>query len=275
MIRTENTQNGKPNAAASCLTKMLSTIRMTGFDIRRASFTSMEDTLYVVDHIKPFNRRGCTRSIVVRGVPGEYTKIPLFQNDNSLLIYRYCEAMFKRNPSKIKNALVLGGGGGTVPFYLLRADREIVLDIVERCPEMIKISKKYFLHRFITGGRVRYDQGNAQDFDPMGKRYGFIFCDLFVRDQVVGFVTEYGFACKIHDMITADGLLVINAGCLSPEMQCKTSGAYTRVFKHVYMLKENQACIYICCDAGLKDISIKDGCYSKLDSLYYKRLIQC
>ncbi len=205
--------------------------------IHRESFSVGYTRLIVEDRIPVFSPWRGERILRIAGTTAFYSAVPLCSAGNRLLCYNYCEDALNKQaqkPGYYRHALVLGCGGGAIPGWLLGKYPDIKVDVVDRSPEIIAVSKKYFLHKWEKSGRLMYTCVDAHDFKPPNYSYQFIFCDLFDGENLAPLVYDRSFAEKLRSMISDDGLLVINCGF---DHQNDVWTEYQGVFEHLRIVE--------------------------------------
>lgn len=150
-----------------------------------------------------------------------YSRIPLDPENKVLMVYSYCApilGMLKGSGTPIDRTLVLGGGGGAVPLYILQSYPDAKADVVEINAESIRISREHFLKAYASGADARANliQGDAkQAVADLAPGYAFIFCDLYIGGEQVDFVFDERFLADVSRLCGEDGVLVINGSSLS------------------------------------------------------------
>lgn len=187
-----------------------------GFGIKRKRYITSNEILWVVDEVNIINRTKWNRKVIVEGVKGEYSRIPLKVNKDQLIIYKYCQETLEAFSSiQVDSSLILGGAGCTVPYYLLHKYDKSKTTIVEISPESIEMSKDYFLKFFVNKDRVSFICGDAKNvittINPASK-FDFIFCDLFIGENVIDLVFDAEFMSKLSSLLRGKGVLIINLG---------------------------------------------------------------
>ncbi len=165
----------------------------------------------VVDHITYPNIIKSARSLNIVNMPGEYSRIPLFQK--KLLVYTFCEDVLNEYKLNVKKALVLGGGGCSIPIFLEQNYNNCQIEVIEKNKEIIKISKKYFLKK---KSKVNLICKDARKYifninsKECKKGYDFVFFDLFDRDKISELTFQKEFQKEL--MVNIKGIIVINLG---------------------------------------------------------------
>ena len=118
----------------------------------------------------------------------------------------------------IDTALILGGGCCTIPrFMIKRFDNSVYIDSVEYMPEIIEITKKYFLKGLATD-KLNIINGDAFRFiNETETKYNVIFVDLFNGGRIVENVISESFIKNIHQHMANDAIAIVNT------FQCSTT----------------------------------------------------
>lgn len=195
----------------------------------------IEDTIFWRDKTRNF------RTLRVDGSNLVYSRIPLDPKENALLVYNYCApllGMLKGSGVSIRRTLVLGGGGGAVPRYILQNYEKATCDTVEINAESIRIAEQYFLPEFSgEGGRSHMIQADAkQAVKTLEAPYQFIFCDLYIGGQPIDAVLSHEFMTDVSRLAGDKGLLVINGGGLTMEGAGLVLINLLETFKYAWLL---------------------------------------
>lgn len=166
----------------------------------------------------------------------------------------------------------MGGGGGTVPLYLLQNYSNVKVDIIEKSITIIKLSKKYFLNKYLKTNKLTFIQADALQYQHFDKQYDFVFCDLFIRDCAVPFLLEDDFIKKLHRITARKGILIINAGSIPKDTDLLFLSKYGNMFQKVYKICDGKASVYLCCNREI-NISSYDGIrFNKYDRYYLEQI---
>lgn len=191
-----------------------------GVTIRRGAYQDgdlrvlVEDTHYLGGDEESF------RGLRVDALDVTYSRIPLKRGSGALLVYGYCApliAMAAAQAGGLNRALVLGGGGGAVPLYMLRNYDEAQVDIVEYSAGAVDACARFFLPDYVgEGGRARLIQADAREaVHDLDGSYTFLFCDLYVADEPAEITYDAAFAKEMSRLVADEGLLVVNGGGLT------------------------------------------------------------
>lgn len=113
---------------------------------------------------------------------------------------------------KPKRVLILGGGGGSVAYTLLRDGLADFVDAVEKHAQVIDIAKQYFLPKPIPSS-LRFIEKDAYAYvQQVQKPYDFIFVDVFSGITIPSQFMDAPFASYLKRALHTKGLLVINFG---------------------------------------------------------------
>ncbi len=194
-------------------------------------------TLIITDIIDLLFFWRSSRLLSVAGTGIFYSNIPLFPCYQRLMCYNYCVAALQNNKKDFyKKVMVLGCGGGAMPLWLLKRYPQATVDVVELFPEIIEISKAYFLKKWENSNRLFYHCIDARDYEAPAENYQFIFCDLFDGKDLAPVVTEQDFAKKLHSLLCVNGVLVINCGFFHLG---KVRRVFQDFFSHIEIVKRD------------------------------------
>ncbi|MCL2768336.1 MAG: fused MFS/spermidine synthase, partial [Synergistaceae bacterium] len=164
------------------------------------------------------------------------------------LVFEYTKfydlAFFYRN--EIRNVLMLGGGGYSVPKYLAANFPEVSVDVVELDPGMTAAAKEHF--GFIQNEKTRIFHEDARTFinraDEMTGKYDAIFWDIFTSEYNIPFhLTTVESALRAYSLLSDNGVTVMN---IISAVEGKSGGvfqgmyaAFSKVFPHVRIFLAN------------------------------------
>ncbi|MCL1941706.1 MAG: fused MFS/spermidine synthase, partial [Synergistaceae bacterium] len=135
---------------------------------------------------------------------------------------------------EIKNVLMLGGGGYTIPKYLAADYPAVLVDVVELDPGMTAVAEKYF--GFAKNERTKIYHEDARTFlnransaeNESANKYDAIFWDTFTSEYNIPFhLTTVESARRAHDLLSDDGITVMN-------IISSADGKKGGVFKGIY-----------------------------------------
>ncbi|KKQ24862.1 MAG: Spermine synthase [Candidatus Woesebacteria bacterium GW2011_GWA1_37_8] len=132
--------------------------------------------------------------------------------DSDELLFEYINQLtlighFKPNAEKV---LFIGGGGYSLPSYLLNKNPKLVADVVEIDPMVSTVAKKYFnvpqtdrLHSFNIDGRNFINHAS--------EKYDVIVLDAYRDELIMPFeLITIEAVGKYFDLLSDDGILAIN-----------------------------------------------------------------
>lgn len=112
-----------------------------------------------------------------------------------------------------RNALLLGGGGGSVGLSLMSDFSFSRVDIAEQSRLMIRIARSFFIPSGLHG--LRYYNAEAGAFVQQAKRqYHLVFVDLFRGIELVEQFFTHNTLMTTRSLVSPRGLLIINFGSL-------------------------------------------------------------
>lgn len=113
---------------------------------------------------------------------------------------------FCPRPSSI---LVLGLGGGVVPWVLSKTFREAHVDVVEIDDEMLKAAENYF--GFTPSDRLRVHIADARSFiDRIDQAYDLIILDTYCGINLSESVNNRSFFEDCAELVSDRGILAVN-----------------------------------------------------------------
>lgn len=112
----------------------------------------------------------------------------------------------------IKNSVVLGCAGCSIPRFIALRYPESKIIGVELCKEFITIAKKHFLLDQISN-RFELLQGDAIKFieeRKLTEKQSIIFVDIFNNNKIIPEVFTDEFLTPLYESVAEDGLVLIN-----------------------------------------------------------------
>jgi len=188
-------------------------IHTKGVYIQRHRFKTRGHEYEIVDHIYPTKPDSNTRGVYSKDgwslsqiymTPQPEWKFKQF----GLLV----KTMFKDKREALKTALVLGGGGASIPIDLMRTYKTIHVDIVEISTSMILITEKYFLS-MVDNSRYKVHCQDAYDFIlQTSHTYDLVFFDIPDHKEMSAKFSGEKFVGKLSKRISPRGVILINFG---------------------------------------------------------------
>jgi len=150
-------------------------------------------------------------------------------NDHVFDYTKFYDLAFFYRP-EIKNVLMLGGGGYTIPKYLAAYFPKVLVDVVELDPGMTKAAEKYF--EFVKNENTRIFHEDARTFLNRAVKtkdiYDAIFLDIFSSEYNIPFhLTTVESIKHVYDMLADDGIAIMN-------VISAADGSKGGVFKGIY-----------------------------------------
>jgi len=139
------------------------------------------------------------------------------------------------NPRKV---LIVGLGGGVLPTALSKMFPEIVIDVVEIDPAVVKVAQQFFA--FHPGENVRVFEEDGRVFikraGKTDQRYDLIMLDAFDHEYIPEHLLTREFLLEVKKLLAADGVLAANTFS-SSRLYHHESVTYTAVFGDFYNLR--------------------------------------
>jgi spermidine synthase len=115
--------------------------------------------------------------------------------------------------TEIKNVLMLGGGGYSVPKHLAANYPLVSVDVVELDPGMTAAAQKYF--EFVVNEKTRVYHEDARTFlnrtSKTEEKYDAIFWDTFSSEYNIPFhLTTVESAKHAYELLPDDGIMIMN-----------------------------------------------------------------
>jgi spermidine synthase len=131
----------------------------------------------------------------------------------------------------IKNVAILGGGCCSLPrFIIKRFGNTIFIDSIEYLPQIIDLTKKYFLNGLQTDKLNIIEADAFQYVKSTTTKYDFIFVDLFVGGNSIEQSHTKNFLEELSRLSTEQSLVVFN-GYNRTLQQCKDT---CEIGKHLF-----------------------------------------
>ena len=173
--------------------------------------------------------RGAARQSLVRlndplHIEFEYARIALVS------------VAFSRQPPR--RVLVMGLGGGTLPVFFHRTYPDVLIDVVEIDPEVVRISKRYF--NVEEDQRLRIHVGDGRDFleKVSAETYDIIILDAFGASEVPMHLRTQEFLRAVRLALRPDGVSVSNIwGPSANAGYFDMMATHNVVFDEIYAIK--------------------------------------
>lgn len=154
------------------------------------------------------------------------------------LSQRMIDAYFRKE--QMKNALVLGCAGCTIPRFLTLHYKTCNVTGIEYSQQFVDIARRYF---FNDEMRSRFelirDDGFAYVEKAVGKRqYELVYTDIYVADYIHPKVYTQEFVQQLYDIISDGGLAVINSFRVPFERIKEFVGSIKAPFGALYIIEQ-------------------------------------
>jgi spermidine synthase len=131
--------------------------------------------------------------------------------------------------------LVLGLGGGAIPFLLHSILEKAVIDVVEIDPEMPAIAKKYFY--FPISERLRLFIDDAFFFvRDTKKNYDIVLMDAYIENKIPETVDNTAFFAETARVLAPNGIFVANLMTVNKEHFENIIERMSGIFKDIWLL---------------------------------------
>lgn len=150
---------------------------------------------------------------------------------------RMMMASLALNPEP-KRVLMIGLGGGTLPLALDELYPELVQDVVEIDPAVVRVAREYF--RFAPSDRVKVIAQDGRVFvkraAQRGERYDLIMLDAFNGDYIPEHLMTREFLEEVRALLADGGVLAANTFSISALYEAE-SATYAAVYAPFFNLK--------------------------------------
>lgn len=174
------------------------------------------DTAYThISVAESIDRRNGRRVRIMITDPDSAQSLMYLDNPSELVseYTKFYDLAFHYKPDT-KRVLMLGGGGYSVPKYILAAHKDVSIDVVELDPGITDTARKYFalqdnpnMRIFHEDARTFLNRAMAEKLEP----YDAVFMDTFNSAVVIPFqLTTIEAGKRLRSLIKPDGVLVVN-----------------------------------------------------------------
>ncbi|MFZ5845097.1 MAG: spermidine synthase, partial [Patescibacteria group bacterium] len=184
-----------------------------GIYLRRRRFRAGRQNYEIRDFFIPLEPKENFREIVAVGQNAIVSRIFLSPRPD-WAYFPFIPAVLQLHRLKrFKRALILGGGGGSVIYNLGQNYPSLKIDVVEKYPTMITMTKQYFLPKLTSQPSLTFYNLDAAVFvNKAPSRYDFIFVDLFEVNTIPKQCLTKHFILKLRSLLAANGLMIVNFG---------------------------------------------------------------
>lgn len=211
-----------------------------GAAIVQKTFTVNGKIYFVRDFIFPLKRRASFRDIYPSEDYGTLARLYLKTQKKWSYLDSIRELVTKNLPKK-SSALVLGGGGATIPLGLLE-NFQISSDVVEISPAMIQIAHQFFLPlRERSFGsqlvNIQFIQADAFQFILKNKKhYGLVVVDIFNGTRLLPKTKNETF---IRKLVKTGEYILVNFGI---EKTTKDLHRYFTIYTKIFRYSKIYSC---------------------------------
>jgi len=157
-------------------------------------------------HLDVVDSKG-TRTLYLNGL----SHSAMYLNNTNDLVFLYTEMFnlaFAFN-SNIQNVLFIGGGGFSTPKYFLENYPDMIVDVVEIDPDVIKVAKDYFNLKEDTRLSI-YNRDGRVYITNSNKKYDLIVLDAYSKTYVPFHLMTKEFFMELKKDLTPDGIVASN-----------------------------------------------------------------
>lgn len=185
----------------------------------RATIYDNDIELQIVDETDHLFEWKYSKRMLIDGRGGIYSAISFNCRHQPCLktVQEICDLWF--TPLAPPRALILGCAGCAIPRYIIMTFEKTIVTGVELSPELIRVARKYFLDG-IPPERFNLLNDDAENFIKNYNekcKFSIVFSDLFCGNHLVEDIYTESFFAALSKIIDKGGLLIINAGGISPE----------------------------------------------------------
>jgi spermidine synthase len=157
-------------------------------------------------HLDVVDSKGI-RTLYLNGLPHS----AMYLNNSNDLVFLYTEMFnlaFAFN-SNIQNVLFIGGGGFSTPKYFLENYPDMIIDVVEIDPDVIKVAKDYFNLKKDTRLAI-YNRDGRVYITNSNKKYDLIVLDAYSKTYIPFHLMTREFFVGLKKNLVPDGIVVSN-----------------------------------------------------------------
>jgi len=161
-------------------------------------------------------------------------------------IYHRSFADVMARAGRVRDVLVVGGGGFSYPRYLVAHDDDVRVDAVEIDPAVIKIAREhFFLDRAEAGAAGRLNVVCGDGWTHLREHHGeydVVVNDAFSGSRPLGPLSTEEGARVVHENLRDGGLYLANLRCPLEGRRSRALDAtlvtFAREFAHVWLIPE-------------------------------------
>lgn len=207
------------------------------YDTVAAEIVHRERSLYSTVIIKRTGRQTCML-FTVRADQRNQSCFDTRHPDRMVFTYTrmmMASLLLSEDPASIRNILVAGLGGGTLPKALSEVLPEAHIDVVEIDPAVVKLATEYF--PFSPSERIQVHTQDARVFTKRAqqrpRRYDLILLDAFNGDYIPEHLMTLEYLQETGNILADNGVLAANTFAIS-RLYDHESVTYTRAFGKVW-----------------------------------------
>ncbi len=167
------------------------------------------DRVFVIDD-------GEFRSLVFGSTHSRATQSKVLIKDPARLVFHYTEcsliglSLFRNYGKEVKNVLMIGLGGGSLPRFIKKYYPHADIDNVEIDPLIAAIAKKYFFVKESPTFRIFVEDGR-KFIERTSKKYDIILLDAFGADaDIPRQLTSFEFLGLMKSHLRPGGIVITN-----------------------------------------------------------------
>jgi hypothetical protein len=194
--------------AATFLTfSLLYCAAVFGISVRKYVFFEHGQKHQVIDLLFPLHPAKNTRTLTVN--ESFASKIYLSPSRTWAYLDKI-RIVLEKNSVVPQTALILGGGGCTVPLMLQHSYKMREISVVENSERMIACAKKYFI-RYNNMLKLLHLDARTH-LSETTKKYDFILVDVFKGEKLDNLISDDNFLDALLLRVHIKGLVVVNFG---------------------------------------------------------------
>lgn len=131
------------------------------------------------------------------------------------LVWGKIVQLIQREEPELKNVLILGLGGGTVPHLISKHLPNTYMVSVEIDQEIVKVGKDYFHldeipnHKVIVNDALRV-VNNPEEFGLSKMSFHALIVDIYIGEEYPDLGRSGNFIDAVRDMVVPGGLIIFN-----------------------------------------------------------------
>lgn len=209
------------------------TLRL-GIYIRKHIFTSGRIHYEVRDYFIPFSPNKAYRELCKSNTTNSTSRLSIHQSARWAMFDEIREIVAYAKPNIMRSALILGGGGGSVPYALAQKFSAITIDVIEISEEMISVAKTFFAPLCTNKSAVTFYKQDAFYYVQHNrKRYDMVFVDIFIDGASHPKIRQGSFIKQLVSAVAPDGITVVNFGFSNKSRVDLTIAAWRSFFPHL------------------------------------------